>query len=370
MKFTISKAALQDLLSVVVSAVPAKSTLPILSNVLIEADKEGLTFVATDLDISIRTRGDADVKTPGSVTVPAKRIGEIVRELPDADVKVDLKDKKLTLACGNGSFTIVGLDPEDFPQLPQVDAEKSVNLASELLEKAVRRTTYAVSSDETRQMLTGALLQFKAGEIRMVGTDGHRLAKAAFKGAYSGLDGRDLIIPPKALAQVVRLGAGHAMVKLSVSKNFAIFEVGPTTVYSRLIDGNFPNYEQVIPKNNPKHIDLKREELISVLRRVAVLADNVTRQVKMTLKPERVEFSVSTADVGEAKEELGVEYRGEPLEIGYNAHYLLEALRTMSTEMVQMSLNTPTSPGVLTPVNGDKDEELVCLVMPLRLAEA
>jgi hypothetical protein len=136
MKFTISKAALQDLLSVVVSAVPAKSTLPILSNVLIQADKEGLTFVATDLDISIRTRGDADVKTPGSVTVPAKRIGEIVRELPDAEVKAELKDKKLTLTCGNGSFTIVGLDPEDFPQLPQVDAEKSVNLASELLEKA------------------------------------------------------------------------------------------------------------------------------------------------------------------------------------------------------------------------------------------
>ena len=201
----------------------------------------------------------------------------------------------------------------------------------------------------------------------MVGTDGHRLAKAGFKGAFPGLEPRDLIIPPKALAQVVRLGAGHALVKLSVSKNFAIFEVGPTTIYSRLIDGNFPNYEQVIPKNNPKHIDLKREELISVLRRVAVLADNVTKQVKMTLKPERVEFSVSTADVGEAKEEIGVDYRGEILEIGYNANYLLEALRTMSTEMVRLSFNTPTSPGVLTPVDGEKDEELVCLVMPLRL---
>jgi len=161
----------------------------------------------------------------------------------------------------------------------------------------------------------------------------------------------------------------YTLWKIANGKKTKVMEkvpVAPWNVGKR----SFPNYEQVIPKNNPKQIDLKREDLISVLRRVAVLADNVTRQVKMTLKPERVEFSVSTADVGEAKEELGVEYRGEQLEIGYNANYLLEALRTMTTDMVRMSLNTPTSPGVLTPVDGDKDEELVCLVMPLRLAEA
>jgi DNA polymerase-3 subunit beta len=205
----------------------------------------------------------------------------------------------------------------------------------------------------------------------MVGTDGHRLAKAAFKGSFTGLEGRDLIIPPKALGQVVRLGDGHAKVKLTVSKNFAVFEVGPTTVYSRLIDGNFPNYEQVIPKSNPKAFDVKRDELMSVLRRVSVLADSVTKQVKMALKPERVEFSVSTADVGEAKEQLEVAYAGEPLDIGFNALYLLEALRTMNSVMVRFSVNTATSPGVIVPVEGEKkDEEVVCLVMPLRLADA
>lgn len=370
MKFKISKPGLQELLHVVASAVPAKSTLPILSNVLIEADKEGLTFVATDLDISIRTRGEAAVDEPGSITIPAKRFGEITRELPDSDVKVAVKDSRVKMACGNGSFTIVGMDPEDFPQLPQVDADKMVSLPVDVLEKAVRRSAYAVGHDETRQMITGALLQFKEGELRMVGTDGHRLAKSAFKGDFSGLEGRDLIIPPKALSQVVRLASGQSTVSLSVSKNFAVFEVGPTTVYSRLIDGNFPNYEQVIPKKNPISVALNREEFMASLRRVAILSDSVTRQVKLELKPERLEISVSTADVGEGQEAIAVEYTGEPLAVGYNANYLLEALRTMECDTVQLQLNTPTSPGLVTPSVQEKGEDLVCLVMPLRLPDA
>jgi DNA polymerase-3 subunit beta len=370
MKFSISKGALQELLQVVVSAVPAKSTLPILSNILVEADKEGLTLVATDLDISIRTRGEAEVTEPGSITIPAKRVGEIVRELPDADIKIVVKDAKVKLTCGNGSFTIVGLDPEDFPQLPQVDADKMVALPTGVLEKAVRRSAYAVSNDETRQMLTGALLQFKDGELRMVGTDGHRLAKAAFKGDFKGLEGRDLIIPPKALSQVVRLASGTEVVNLNVSKNFAVFEVGPTTIYSRLIDGNFPNYEQVIPKDNPKKLQVRRDELIAALRRVAVLSDSVTRQIKLSVKPERVELSVNTADVGEGQESISTEYSGEELSVGYNAAYLLDALRTMDSEEVTVQLNTPTSPGIFVPAVQEAGEDILCLVMPLRLPEA
>lgn len=370
MKFSISKGALQELLHIVVSAVPAKSTLPILSNILIEADKEGLTFIATDLDISIRTRGEAEVAEPGKVTVPAKRMGEIVRELPDADVKVTVKDARMKLTCANGTFSIVGMGSEDFPQLPQVDAEKMVTLPTETLEKAVRRTTYSVGTDETRQNLTGALLQFKGGELRMIATDGHRLAKAAFKGDYKGLEGRDLLIPPKALAQVVRLAGGKETINLAVSKNFAVFEVGPTTVYSRLIDGNFPQYEQVIPKDNPKKFTVKREEFIAALRRVAVLADSVTRQIKLSVQSGQVDLSVSTADVGEGQENVAVQYTGDPLAAGYNAAYLLEALRTMDSEEVQVELNTALSPGILRPVQQAANEDLLCLVMPLRLQEA
>jgi len=368
MKFSISKAALQDLLQVVSSAVPTKSTLPILSNVLIEADKEGLTLLATDLDLSIKTRGDADVSQEGSITVPAKRIAEIVRELPDADVKVSVSGTKVKLSCANGSFSIHGLDPEDFPQLPQIDAEKMVSLPFDVLESAVRRTSYAVSTDETRQMLTGVLLQLKAGELRMVATDGHRLAKTAFRGDYKNLD-RDLIVPPKALSQVVRLAAGRDAVNLTVSKNFAVFEMGTTTVYSRLIDGNFPNYEQVIPKESPRKVRVKREEFVGALRRVSVLSDNVTRQIKLALKPERIELSVSTADVGEGSEALGVDYSGDELAVGYNAAYLLEALRTIGTDEIEIQLNTPTSPGIFVPAKEIENEDVLCLVMPLRLPE-
>ena len=369
MKFSIPKAGLQHLLQVVSSAVPTKSTLPILSNVLVEAKDDGITLVSTDLDLSIRTRGDADVGAAGSITVPAKRMAEIVRELPDADVKVAVTGTKVKLTCGNGSFTILGLDPEDYPQLPQIDAEKMVSLPTDVLKRGVSRTAYAVSTDETRQMLTGVLLQIKSGEMRLVATDGHRLAKCAFKGSFKAID-RDLIVPPKALNQVVRLAEGQDTVNLTVSKNFAVFEVGTTTVYSRLIDGNFPNYEQVIPKESPRKVKMPREELVGALRRISVLSDNVTRQIKLGLKPERVELSVSTADVGEGKESLGVEYTGDELAVGYNAAYLLEALRTIPTDSVELRLNTPTSPGIFVPAEQEDGEDQLCLVMPLRLPDA
>jgi DNA polymerase-3 subunit beta len=370
MKFSISKGSLQELLGTVAPAVPTKSTLPILSNVLIEADKEGLTLVATDLDISIKTRGEADVKETGTITVPAKRIGEIVRELPDADIQVDVKGTKIKLSCGNGNYSIVGLESDDFPQLPQIDADRMVSLPTVTLDRAVKRTAYSVSSDETRQMLTGVLLQVKAGQLRMVATDGHRLAKAAFQGDFKGLEGKDLIIPPKALREVVRLASGYEHTNLTLSKNFAVFEMGPTTVYSRLIDGNFPNYEQVIPKENPKKFSLGRDEFIGALRRVAILSDNVTRQIKVSVKPERVELSVSTADIGEAQEALSIDYSGEELAVGYNATYLLDALKTMESDRIEVQLNTPTSPGVFVPVDQNKEEDLLCLVMPLRLPDA
>ncbi|NNF06763.1 MAG: DNA polymerase III subunit beta [Candidatus Eisenbacteria bacterium] len=371
MKFSISQAALQDLLQVVVSAVPTKSTLPILSNILVEADREGLTMVSTDLDLSIKTRGEAQVDREGSITIPAKRIGEIVRELkPDTEIKVSVSGTKVKMNYGHGSSTIIGLDPEDFPQLPQIDAEKMVSLPTDVFERAVKRSAYAVSSDETRQMLTGVLFQLQGNMLNLVSTDGHRLAKAAFQGDFKGLEGRDLIIPPKALNQVVRLASGNPKVNLTVSRNFAVFEVGTTTVFSRLIDGNFPNYEQVIPKENPHRFHLDKEEFMGAIRRVSVLSDHVTRQIKLALKPERVELSVSTADVGEGQEALPVDYTGSEIAVGYNASYLLEALRTIPSNKIEMRLNTPTSPGILVPAEQEKEEDLLCLVMPLRLPDA
>lgn len=368
MKFSLPRNEFQGLLQTVVSAVPGKSTLPILSNVLIQAADGKLTLVATDLDISIRTTGEARVSTAGSITVPAKKLADIVRELPNDEIRCAVSGTRVKLECGSGSYSIVGLDAEEFPQLPATDGAKPATVATEALEKGVRRTAYAVSSDETRQMLTGVLIQIADGKLAMVATDGHRLARTQFTGDYPSLD-RDIIMPPKALHQVVRLAAGTVSVGLTISKNFAIFDLGATTVYSRLIDGAFPNYEQVIPKNNPKQVAINREGLIAAIRRVAVLADSSTHQIKLSLRPERLELSVNTADIGEGQEQLAVGYTGDRLDVGYNANYLLDILRSVDTAEVSLHLNTAVTAGILKPEGLPDNEDLLCLVMPLRLPD-
>lgn len=368
MKFSLPRNEFQALLQTVVSVVPSRSTLPILSNVLLQAADGRLTLVATDLDISIRTSGDAKVTTAGSITIPAKKLADIVRELPNDEIRCTVSGTRVKLECGTGSFTIVGLDAEEYPQLPVVDGEKKHTIPTESLEKAVRRSAYAVSSDEVRQVLTGVLIQIGGGRLTMVATDGHRLARATFPGD-AGAAERDVVMPPKALNQVVRLAAGTVSVGITISKSFAVFDLGSTTVYSRLIDGSFPNYEQVIPKTNPRQFTVGRDELIAGIRRVAVLADSSTHQIKMSVRPERLELAVNTADIGEGLEQIPVNYDGERLDIGYNASYLLELLRSVDTVNVTVHLNNATSAGIFKPEGLPEGEDLLCLVMPLRLPD-
>lgn len=386
MKFSLPRNEFQQLLQTVVSAVPAKSTLPILSNLLITAADGKLTLVATDLDTSIRTTGDANVAAGGSITIPAKKLADIVRELPNEEIKCSVTGTRVKIECGHGNYSIVGLEAEEYPQLPASDGDRKIVVPTDVLEKGFRRTSYSVSSDETRQMLCGVLLQVTEGEVVMVATDGHRLACSRFKGSYKFQEasapdkavasdtptagtGRDMIIPPKALQQVVRLAAGTVNVGLTVSRNYATFDLGNTTVYSRLIDGNFPNYEMVIPKTNPKEISIGREELIAAVRRVSVLADSVTHQIKVSVRPERIELSVNTADVGEGSEQVPVTYSGDRLDIGYNANYLLDILRSIDTKSVLLKLNTAVTAGIIEPEAMAEGESLLCLIMPLRLPD-
>lgn len=380
MKFSLPRNEFQQLLQTVVSAVPAKSTLPILSNLLITAADGKLTLVATDLDTSIRTTGDAKVGAAGSITIPARKLADIVRELPNEEIKCSVTGTRVKIECGHGSYSIVGLEAEEYPQLPSSDGDRKIVVPTDVLEKGFRRTSYSVSSDETRQMLCGVLLQVTEGEVVMVATDGHRLACSRFKGSYKFQEGsapdsttagtgRDMIIPPKALQQVVRLAAGTVNVGLTVSKNYATFDLGNTTVYSRLIDGNFPNYEMVIPKTNPKEISIGREDLIAAVRRVSVLADSVTHQIKVSVRPERIELSVNTADVGEGSEQVPVTYSGDRLDIGYNANYLLDILRSIDTKSVLLKLNTAVTAGIIEPEAMAEGESLLCLIMPLRLPD-
>lgn len=377
MKFSIAQTQLQEALQVVSSAVPSRTTLPVLSNILVEAQEGAVRLTATDLDLAVATKTQANVTDAGSLTVPAKKLLELVRKLPKEELKVDAKDLNLTIASKGGRFRFLCIRPEEFPSTPDVPAETTIALDSNVLDRLVRSTVYAVSTDETRPALNGALMQVKEGEMRVVATDGHRLARATYRPEtpVAHAPKNDVILPLKALNHLARLiPAATGSVEISLSRNHARFVLGETTLTTKLIEGPFPNYEQVIPKQNTKRLRARREDLAAALERVSVFSDSLTRQVKLSIKENRLILVVQTPDQGEATEELAVQYTGEELDIGYNAAYLLDILRTIETEEVEVQLNTPVTAGLMVPSGegapkgGKAREDLLCLVMPLRLA--
>jgi DNA polymerase-3 subunit beta len=377
LKFSIAQTELNEALQVVASAVPTRTTLPVLSNILVEADREGVRLSATDLDLSIATRARANVADPGSLTVPARKLLELVKKLPKEELKVDAKDLTLTVGSKSGRFRFLCIRPDEFPLTPAVSGEVTITVDAAALDRLIRRTVYSVSTDETRPALNGALFQVKEGELRVVATDGHRLARATYRPEkpIAAAVKNDVIIPLKALNQLARLiPSATGPVEVALSRTHARFTIGETTLTTKLIEGPFPNYEQVIPKQNTKQLRMKREELAAALERVSVFSDSLTRQVKLALREGKVTLIVQTPDQGEATEELGAQYSAEDLDIGYNASYLLDILRTVDSDEVEMQLNTAVTAGLVVPVaageakQGQGREDLLCLVMPLRLA--
>lgn len=377
MKFSVAQTELQQALSLISSAVPSRTTLPVLSNILVEATGEGLQLTATDLDLSISTRATADVKTESALTVPAKKLLELVRKLPKEELKLEAKDVTLNVVSKTGRFKFLCIRPEEFPARTTVAPDTTLTIDARQFERMIKRTIYSVSTDETRPALNGALFQIAEGEVRLVATDGHRLARATLKhpGAVKGSLKGDVIIPLKALNHLLRLlSEGTAAAHVELSRNHARFTIGSTSLVTKLIEGPFPNYEQVLPKNNTKHLHVKRDDLASALDRVSVFSDSLTRQVKFSISPNKLRLVVQTPDQGEATEDLEVRYDAEDLDIGYNAGYILDILRTMDSDEVTIQLNTAVTAGLLLPAApADAKampalEGLLCLVMPLRLA--
>lgn len=376
LKFSVAQTELLQALQLVSNAVPSRTTLPVLSNILVEAADGSLQLTATDLDLSITTKAMADVKADGALTVPAKKLLELARKLPKEDLKLEAKDLTLNVVSKTGRFKFLCIRPEEFPARPNVSPDVQLTIEAKSFERLVRRTIYAVSTDETRPALNGALFQMSEGEIRLVATDGHRLARAtlkhpaATKGALKG----DVILPLKAMNHLLRLLADCGdTVTVELSKTHVRFVLGKTTLTTKLIEGPFPNYEQVLPKNNNKHLSVNKDDLAAALDRVSVFSDSLTRQVKFAISTNRLRLVVQTPDQGEATEDLEAKYDSDDLDIGYNANYLLDILRTMESDEVLLQLNTPVTAGLLVPApSGDTKtppvENLLCLVMPLRLA--
>ncbi|MCA2983212.1 DNA polymerase III subunit beta [Gemmatimonas sp.] len=370
MKFTISREKLQEGLQAVTAAVPAKTTLPVLANLLVETTDRGIRFSATDLDIAVSTEVSADVETPGAITIPAKKLSEIARELPPSPVKIATSgEQRVTLECGRSKFKLLGLPRDEFPTFPSVRFNDSWRVKSGELQKLIAHTAFAVSTEESRPILNGVLWELREERMRMVATNGHRLAKMELPVEASSAPPGDLIVPPKALEQIRRLFPAEEELEIARGDNHLGFRSPFTSVFTRLVEGPYPNYEQVIPKDNDRYALADKAALTQALKRMSVIASDQTHRIKMSFNTGMLKFSVTTPDLGEASDELPVNYTGDQLDIGFNATYLLEILRFMPTEQVRLTFKAPERAATIEPEGWDDPAKYLCLVMPLRLMD-
>jgi DNA polymerase-3 subunit beta len=368
MKFTITREHLQEGLVAVAAAVPAKTTLPVLANVLVEAGKHGVRFSATDLDIAVSTTVAAEVDAEGAATLPAKKLVDIARELPGGPVRVTAAgESRVSIECGRTRFKLLGLPREEFPSFPAVTFDGAWKAAAGVVHKLVGHVAFAASTEESRPILNGVLWELRPDRMRMVATNGHRLAKMDVPA--SGGSTADLIVPPKALEQIRRLIPAAGDMEIARSDNHVGFRADGTLVFSRLIEGPYPNYEQVIPRENDRAATIDKGAMAAALRRMSVVASDQTHRIRLAFSGGALRFSVQTPDLGEAQDELSVTYEGEPLEIGFNATYLLEILKFMPTDEVRFTFKAPERAATIEPVGWDDPASYMALVMPLRLVD-
>jgi DNA polymerase-3 subunit beta len=376
MKLRIARDELLTGLQRVQGVVEKRNTMPILSNILLEAKADGVDIIATDLEIGMRGLYKASVQEPGSVTLSARKLYEILKEVRDGEIELIVADNNwTTIQAGKSQFKIVGLPASDYPALPAIEREGLTPLASAGLLELIRKTLFAVGDNDARYILNGLLVTLTTTEkktvLRLVGTDGHRLAVAEQElGPPSSKDvPREMkaIIPKKAAQEMRRLleeGDGEPLI--GFTKNLMIFRKSGLLLTSRLMEGNYPNYQQVIPKekDSEKRLSVGRADFEGALRRVAVLSRDKTNAVKMTIASNKITLFSSNPDFGEATEELPAKYGGEALSTGFNARYLLDVLSVMDGESIQMQMDTPLSPCL---VREPGNAGFTCVVMPIKV---
>ncbi|MDG2332815.1 MAG: DNA polymerase III subunit beta [Myxococcota bacterium] len=374
MKLAIDKSELLKALSRLQAIVEKRNSMPILANVLLDASKKGdkgtLQFSATDLEVGIRAIQPVEVSEAGSLTVSAKKFFEIVRELPDEKVKLEATPNAyLDIRCGRAHFTLAGTAAEEYPSLPEFSPENPVTLPAEILSGMIERTMYASSVDETRYNLNGVYfeVQDEQAKLRMVATDGHRLAMVdrAIPATADGLKG-GVIIPRKGLAELKRLldEDDATEVELAFEGNNGMARKGDVTLVMRLIEGEFPNYQQVIPSEPGVQLVLDTERLSKALRRVVLLSSERSRAVKLEISNGEAVVTSNNPDLGDARDEIDVDYAGETLSIGFNARYVLDALNSLHSKEIRLGIQGDLSPALLVPTN---DEDALAVVMPMRI---
>ena len=383
MRLSLNRNELWQGIDTVLDAVPSKPALPVLANILLVAENNTLELSATDLDLSIRTEVPATVEQKGRITVPARTFAEIAREWPEAELSLVVEEDHLRLSghlgdaeSGEGSYSLSGMAAEEFPNMPtslegiSVSLGDSEELSAKLLLDMINKTSFAVSKDDTRPVLNGVLWHIDSEGMEMVATDGSRLA--CYRRSLGVLVRSDqeagVIVPPQALVQVGRLLSGHdGAVEVTLGETQLLLSTGTTHLLSRLIEGPYVEYAQVIPKENDKNLRVEVDRLLPTVRRVSILSSSYTRQIRLKLDNSSIELSAASPEIGgEAHEQIPASFDGEKMEIGYNAQYLMEILRKMDTQTVRFELNNNMTAALLKPDQAEEGKDYFCLLMPLR----
>ena len=350
--------------------VERKNTIPILANVLMEATGDEVRFLATDLEVGLRSKCQATVAKGGSLTLPAKKFYEIVKSLPETDIRIAEDKGGVKVAADRFDSRIQTLPREDFPTLPESGGTPSATLSRAGVREMVSKTQFAITGEDTRYFLNGALFVLKPNEMSLVATDGHRLALVSvFRDGKGKKDADEVkaILPKKTLGELGRLlTEGEGDISYERGENHLFFDVGGRLLISRMIDGQFPAYERVIPKGNDKHIEFERDRLTNAVKRVALLSNERSRAVKIHIDKGRVDVTSSSPDLGEAKETLPVEYNGGAMQICFNAQYVLDFLSAVSTDVVSLDLKDEVSQAVMKPV-GAEGYDYTYVIMPMRV---
>jgi DNA polymerase III subunit beta len=364
MKLTIEKSALLDALQKVQSIVGQRSTLPILSNVLMKAEGDSVSLTTTDMEVCVKTTVSAEVSEGGGTTLPARRFFSICRELPTGQVEIEVDAKDVaTIRSGPSFFKLVGLPEDEFPPLPEFDESAVYSVDQVVFREMLQKVIYAASTDETRYILNGALLSFKDEKLTVVATDGRRLAMVEQEIEFSEDAQADLVVPSKTINELIKTLAEDGVLRIRVSATQVAFDFDRILVISKLIEGTYPNFQQVIPAQCEERVSIDRETMLLAVRRVSILTDDQTASIKLNFGSNKLELVTNNAEIGEARETIPVKYEGKEMSIAFNPGFLMAPLRHLDSDEIFFELSDELSPGVIK-----TNVPFLYVLMPIRVS--
>jgi len=365
MKFSVARSELLDALSVAGKGMSARSTLPILSGIFISAADGAINLQATDLEVSVRKTCPALIEQEGQVVIPGKLLTDIVRSLPESAVTIETDGDATHVQCQQSAFTVRTLNAADFPKFPEVEVDKTLTLPASTLLGVVRRVSRAVSRDETRATLTGVLLVVEGPSLRMVATDSYRLAVSEVVLEDEAGEDVEVIVPGKAIEEVSRLASDEKDIKIGLSENQIVFEFGSTVFITRKIEGTFPNYKQIIPKDSGTSVEIAGDEFLAAVKRVSLMAlHNTPLRLTVDADDQTLSLSATTADVGDASEDLMIKTEGPDVEIAFNHAFLMDGLNSAGVETLRLEIESALKPGL---IKSAADQGFLYVLMPVRL---